>query len=133
MLCNPGQVSQNCVSLLPSDVCLDVYDNTSGTIEFVLTDSYGEPTDLSDSNVVFTVKDYLGGAIKLTKTNAPGDHTSSTEGMTAFTVDTGDISEGNIGLLSWVYEIRRVGLSPSTVEAVHLSGDFYVYPSVGRA
>jgi hypothetical protein len=119
------------VSLAPSQVDLRFMDGTSGAVEFLLLDYRGDAVDLSEDDVVFSIKESLGGLLRLQKTNHPEDHSDAVDGRTRFDIDTGDIALGTTVETTWVYEVRRIEAAPSTNEAVHIIGKFFIDPAIG--
>lgn len=114
-----------CVSVTPSEVCLELVKDADTEFEFTLTDGDDNPVDLTADTVVLTVRDYLGGTTKLQKTNAPGGHVNPTDGKTRFWILNGDIVDTLADAQTvWIYEIRRI--DAALLEYVHIAGDFVV-------
>lgn len=119
-----------CVSVVPSEVCLELVKDADTVFEFTLTDGDSNPVDLTTDTVKLTVKDKIGGVQKLQKTNTPGSHSDPTSGKTRFTIEDTDIIDTLTDKQTvWVYEIRRI--QASAAEAVHIMGDFIVHLAVG--
>jgi hypothetical protein len=103
---------------------------TDNTFEFVLTDGFGNPVDISADEVQVTVRDYYSGDIKIQKANLAGTHLDGPNGKTAFTFTRADLAEAaETETTFWLYEVRRVRIDAT--ENVHIQGQFVIVPAVG--
>lgn len=123
--------TEECVSVVPSEVCLELVKDADTTFEFTLTDGKSVPVDITADTVQLNVRDKIGGTSKLAKSNAPGSHSDPTSGKTQFTISDTDITDTLLPhiVITWVYEVRRI--QASGAEAVHIMGKFIVHLSVG--
>lgn len=120
----------NCVSVVPSEVCLRLVKDADTTFEFILTDGECVPVNITSDSVRLTVKDYPGGTTKITKTNAPGSHVDPENGKTQFKITRTDITDSmTVDEFKWIYEVRRIQAGGD--EAVHLKGSFFVERVIG--
>ena len=114
-----------CISVIPSEICLEVVKDADTEFEFTLTDGYDNPVDITTDTVVLTIRDYLGGTTKLQKTNAPGSHEIPTDGKTRFSITNSDITDTLTDAQTvWVYEVRRI--DAALLEYVHIAGEFLI-------
>lgn len=121
-----------CVGIVPSKICFTVPRDTDSAFVCILTDQNKVPVDIRLDAVRFTVKDGYGGNVKLNYQNDASSHIDGENGKTEFTITKADIKIVTIPvdeMKQWKYEIRRI--QPDNKEALHITGDFIVQPTVG--
>jgi hypothetical protein len=130
MSCNDLCTQEECISDIPSNICLELVKDADTTFTCTLTDGYGNAIDITNDSVVLTVHDYLGGAQKLQKTNLTGEHSDPENGQTQFKIENADIADTLTDeRTEWIYEIRRIQSGGD--ESVHIAGDFIVFLTGG--
>lgn len=125
MSCSVNSDPAELVSVIPSEIDIELVKDADTEFEFTLNDGDDEPVDITADTVQLTVRDYLGGATKLQKTNVAGGHSNPTDGKTIFTIANTDIIDTLTDAQTvWVYEVRRI--DGSALEHVHIAGNFII-------